>query len=129
MSRIFYIKLNAMDRNDIRDFTLGCLDTFGNVKVDLDGVWLTPTIDLYGNRLSDKSEAELCPVAQVYVTEECDGDFLESWNVLATVHISDTRDSRVVIQPREPENYTGNMPCDTYGMCAGASCSRYFHCR
>lgn len=25
--------------------------------------------------------------------------------------------------------YTGNMPCDTYGMCAGSSCSQYYQCQ
>ena len=26
------------------------------------------------------------------------------------------------------EGYAENMPCDTYGMCAGVSCPRYFQC-
>lgn len=26
------------------------------------------------------------------------------------------------------EGYAENMPCDTYGMCAGVSCSHYFQC-
>lgn len=25
--------------------------------------------------------------------------------------------------------YTGNMPCDDYGMCAGSSCSNYPRCQ
>ena len=24
--------------------------------------------------------------------------------------------------------YTGNMPCDNYGLCAGTSCPMYFKC-
>lgn len=24
--------------------------------------------------------------------------------------------------------YSGNMPCDTWGMCAGTSCSHYWQC-
>lgn len=27
------------------------------------------------------------------------------------------------------DDYTGNMPCDTYGMCAGSSCSHYYQCQ
>ena len=26
------------------------------------------------------------------------------------------------------EGYAENMPCDTYGMCAGVSCPHYFQC-
>ncbi len=26
------------------------------------------------------------------------------------------------------EGYADNMPCDTYGMCSGVSCPRYFQC-
>lgn len=27
------------------------------------------------------------------------------------------------------EDYSGNMPCDTYGMCPGTSCPNYFKCQ
>ena len=27
------------------------------------------------------------------------------------------------------DDYALNCPCDTYGMCAGPSCSRYFECQ
>lgn len=26
------------------------------------------------------------------------------------------------------DDYSSNMPCDTYGMCAGTSCSNYYKC-
>ena len=26
------------------------------------------------------------------------------------------------------EDYSSNAPCDTYGMCAGTSCSHYYEC-
>jgi hypothetical protein len=26
-------------------------------------------------------------------------------------------------------DYSSNMPCDTYGMCAGSSCSHYYQCQ
>lgn len=29
----------------------------------------------------------------------------------------------------EPADYTGNMPCDNYGTCAGSTCSNYPKCQ
>lgn len=41
-------------------------------------------------------------------------------------------------EPKDPEDeqwdyddaddYSSNAPCDTYGMCAGTSCSHYYQC-
>lgn len=31
-------------------------------------------------------------------------------------------------EQEEEEDYSGNMPCDTYGMCAGRGCPKYFEC-
>lgn len=30
--------------------------------------------------------------------------------------------------PYDDYGYESNMPCDTYGMCAGSSCSRFYEC-
>ena len=32
-------------------------------------------------------------------------------------------------EDEEVDDYASNMPCDTYGLCAGSSCSNYYKCQ
>ena len=50
------------------------------------------------------------------------------WNQSLEIAYNEYCDNEDGFDYEIAEGYAENMPCDTYGMCAGVSCPHYFQC-